>query len=218
MTTPLPHPHKTLVSLAEARAWSAGKFLIQRKMDGVLARREVGRAVLLGELVTARSGAFLTALDRAYIAKYGSFFAALTVESIGGKNILKYNTAARCWILSDLVYKFPPDVIIVPQRTVPEALTDEEGYVAHALDAPWGNMLCHKQASIYVCRVTSTGASQSVGICDAETGVDRGRLMLGGGACDRVRVGSIVRCEAMSEHEGGKLRQATKCREFLVKF
>lgn len=215
----LPHPKKTLVTLAEARQWSAGEYLVQIKADGVLARREVAGATLLGETVTARSGAYLTKRDRALIAAHnGSFFAAFTVEAVHGENILNRSTRERWGILCSYVGQFPPDVVLVEPATVPDKLTDEEGYVAHAWGDAWGNMLAVKQTGIYTCRVSSVGNKQSVGIVDAETGIDRGRLTLNGGACDRVRVGSIVRCEAMGEHGGGKLRQAVKCRDWLCSY
>ncbi len=218
MTT-LPHPEKTLVTLAEARQWSPAACLIQRKLDGELSTRRVGNAVLLGELVRAKSGAFLSVDDRERIAAHGSFFAAFTVMELDGRNLLAADTATRWAALGALAPAFPADVVMVGQTTVPEAIpADVEGYVAHGWFAAWGEMQAVKQATIYTCRVTSVGNKQSVGIVDAATGVNRGRLTLNGGAVDRVRVGSIVRCEAMGEHDGGKLRQAVKCREFLVTF
>jgi hypothetical protein len=215
MTT-LPHPKKTLVTLAEARQWSPQQYLIQRKFDGELARREVAGAILLGELVTERSGAFLTAEDRALIARHGTFFAAFTVESVFGDNLLNRTTRERWGILCSFAGHFPPDVILAAQTTVPASLTTEEGYVAHGWDAPWGTMLAVKQASIYVCKVSSTGGTQSVGIVDAATGEARGSVKLGGGKSDHVRVGSVIRVEGMSLTDDGKIRQPKPCREWLV--
>ena len=214
----LPHPRKTLVTLAEAREWSTSQFLIQRKLDGSLARREVAGAVSLGELVTARSGAFLTPADRALIAKHGSFFAAFTVESVHGEKMLTKSTRERWGILCSFAPYFPADVVLVESATVPDMLTGEEGYVAHKWSDGWGEMLCHKAEDIFTCRVTATGGTQAAQICDAATGQARGACKFGGGAIDRVRIGSVVRIAGMGLTDAGKIRQPTLCREWLVKF
>jgi hypothetical protein len=71
----------------------------------------------------------------------------------------------------------------------------------------------------YRCRVISTGATQSVGIADAETGADRGHVTLRGGKCDRVRVGSAIKVEGMGLTAAGRIREP-RCTEkvWLVKF
>lgn len=214
----LPHPRKTLVSLDEARQWSAADYLVQRKYDGELATRRVGNAVLLGELVRAKSGAFLTAPDRARIDRHGSFFAAFTILSIDGANVLEFSTAHRWRALGELVPSFPPDVVLAEiVHNVTWAMAGgAEGVCAHAWGDAWGSMLCHKAGGIWTCRVTRIGNTQSVGIADAETGAARGNVKLGGGKCDRVRVGSVIRVEGMGLTDKGLIRQPVLCREWLV--
>ena len=93
-----------------------------------------------------------------------------------------------------------------------------EGVVAVDWSAPWGNLVAHKANSIHTCRITSTSGKQSVGIADAATGQDRGRVKLGGGKADQVRVGSIIRVEGMGLTDAGKIRQPQPCREWLIQF
>jgi hypothetical protein len=52
---------------------------------------------------------------------------------------------------------------------------------------------------------------------DAETGQDRGRVKMGGGKCDQVRIGSIIRVEGLGLTDLGKIREPRACREWLVK-
>jgi len=213
----LPHPRKTIVTLAEARGWSAGEYLIQRKLDGCLARREVAGAVLLGELVTARSGAHLTPADRALIAQHGSFFAAFTVESVHGENVLPRTTHERWGILCSYQPHFPADVVMVGPATVPDSLTTEEGYVAHPWGSGWGEMLAVKQEQIYECEVTAIGGTQSVEVKVLATGAIC-RVKLGGGKVDQVKRGSRIRVECLNLTDDGKLYQPRPCREWLISF
>ena len=198
------------------RNFSAQDYLIQRKMDGQIATREVAGAVLLGELVSARSGAFLTSADRALIATHGSFFAAFTVLSVSGENMLAKSTDERFAMLYRCAVQLPPDVVLVNQATVPEKLIDEEGYVAHAWGDAWGNMFAVKQTSIYECRVTATGSRQSVEVQVLATGATC-RVTLAGGKVDQVRVGSIIRVECLNVTDDGRLYQPRPCRDWLMK-
>ena len=215
------HPKKRLISRGEMAAIIAGgNFLCQRKYDGVLARRTFENVTLLGELVTARSGAFLTPADRALIAAHGSFFAAFTVETVDSENVLPVSTTIRSCVLNGLAERFPADIIQAETVTDIDAAMQSgaEGVCAHSWGDSWGEMLAHKANSIYVCRVASVGNSQSVGIVDAATGEARGNLKLGGGKADRVRVGSVIRCEGMGLTDKGLIRQPVACREWLVTF
>ena len=94
-----------------------------------------------------------------------------------------------------------------------------EGVCRKSLSATWYDAMevCKKSVTL-VCRVTSTGGTQSVGIADPVTGQDRGAVTLRGGKCDRVRVGSLIRLEAMEIHPSGKLRQPTLCTNWLVQY
>ena len=214
----LPHPSKTIVTLAEARQWSHGDFLVQRKLDGELDKFTIAGADILCEFMKRKSGGFYTADDEAMFAKFpNGWRAALTVAAIHGENVLHKSNYERWNTLRHLSRDFPDDIIIVEQCDVPENLTTEEGYVAHSWDAPWGTMQAVKQATIYVCRVSSMGGTQSVGIADAATGAALGNVKLGGGKCDRVRVGSLIRVEGMGLTDKGLIRQPVCCREWLVK-
>src|SRR3990167_9212525 len=88
-------PRKQMVTMDEAGRWRADDFLIQRKYDGDFRARQYGHALLLGELVRPKSGAFRTAEERALLNAHGSFFAAFTVASIDGRDMLKESTRAR---------------------------------------------------------------------------------------------------------------------------
>lgn len=214
------HPRKQIVNIATMRSFSPQDYLIQRKYDGELATRELAGAVLLGELVKYKSGGFFTEDDKVLITQYGEFFAAFTVAAVHGENILHRPTRERWGILCSFAAQFPPDIILAgPVDDVEtQFLNNIEGICAHDWDAPWGNMFCVKVNTIFVCRVTATGGTQSVGICDAETGQDRGHVKLGGGKCDNVRTGTVIRVEAMGLTDAGKLRQPVPCRDWLVKY
>jgi len=219
----LPHPRKHLVTLAEARGWSPVDYLIQRKYDGELSTRRVGNAVLLGELVRAKSGAFLTNDDRQRIERHGSFFAAFTLLELNGRNMLTESTRTRWNELCATLCREPRDgALVIADVIAPEIIEacmmsgNFEGVCAHGWGDTWGSMLCHKVESIYVCRVTATGGTQSAQICDAVTGEARGACKFGGGAIDRIRVGSVVRIAGMGLTYSGKIRQPVLCREWLV--
>lgn len=233
----LPHPRKEICTLQTMRNFSAQDYLIQKKFDGIFAKREIAGAVLLGELVTSRSGAFLTASDRALIAAHGSFFAAFTVASVHGENVLTRTTRERWGILCSFVPHFPPDMVLCEQTTVPDKLTTEEGYVAHAWGNSWGEIIAVKQSTTYLCRVTKTGGTQSVGIERIVGGENlgaeecrqwlaknpqfqtapAGNCKFGGGACDQVTAGqSFVRIEGMGLTDDNKIRQPTKARDWKL--
>lgn len=216
-----PHPDKRIISRAEMQhIIAAGNHLCQRKYDGCLSRREVAGSVLLGEIVTTRSGAFLTAADRALIARHGVFFAAFTVAEVDGKNVLNQSTATRWGMLNGLAGGFAPDMVLAETVTDVAGVFEAsgEGVCAHDLGGIWGEMLCVKVAEIFTCRITATGGTQSVQIADAVTGEMRGNVKLGGGAVDQVRIGSTIRIEGMGLTDAGKIRQPVKCREWLVNY
>ena len=222
----LPHPRKTLVTRGQAGGWCARDFLIQRKYDGELARVKVGTthaagAVVLAEFMRPKSGGFFTAADRAMHARFPlGWWAALTVEELHRENVLHESTAWRWGCLGKLASFFAPDMILAEVVADVDAAfaSGAEGVCAHAWAAPWGEMLAVKQGGVWTCRVTSVGNTQSVGIADSETGQDRGRVKLGGGKVDRVRVGSIIRVEGMGLTDAGKIRQSVACREWLVRY
>jgi predicted DNA-binding WGR domain protein len=220
------HPRKTIVTRETARLWSPAEFLIQRKLDGCFATRQHAGYTLLGELVSARSGAFLTTADRALIAKHTSFFAAFTVSGLAGANMLEMDTRTRWRALQSLARGFPADMVLAETVSDVDAVfaAGGEGCVAHPWGGVWPDMLACKVNGIYLCRVVETGATQSVRLCDAVTGQDRGSCKMGGGKCDQVRArsancdGSVIRVESMGLTESGKLRQPVLASEWLVQF
>ena len=218
----LPHPRKEIVSLITMRNFSGADFLRQRKYDGELSKLPIGGAVVLAEFMRKPiSGHHYTAADREMFARWpGGWWAALTVAEWQGENVLNESTALRWSHLQGLQRAFTPDILLADVVSDVQAVMDAgaEGVCAHAWESPWGEMFCHKVSGIYICRVTSTGATQSVGICDDASGQPRGNVKMGGGKCDQVRVGSIIRVEAMGETDAGKLRQPVPCREWLVRY
>jgi len=197
---------------------------LQRKYDGELAHVEVAGAVILAERMRGEiSGHFYTPEDRAMFRAYGEWYAAITVAQWqDGSNVLLKDTFRRWDYMATLVKFFPHNMLPADVYTTWEqaerALAfGAEGICAHAWDGAWGTMHCHKVQSVYECRVASVGNTQSVGIVDAATGTPRGNVKLGGGKSDQVRVGSVIRVEAMGETDDGKLRQAQPCREWLVR-
>ena len=220
MTTTLPHPSKTIITAAEMQARiDSGDGLALRKYDGELCQQTVAGATILCERMRGEiSGHLYNANDRAMFITYGEWFAALTVESIEGENILDFGARMRYGVWAELLPKFPPNMVLAETVTDVAATmaSGAEGVMWTDWSATWGRFLCHKAASIYICRIAENpGGKQSVAIVDAETGVDRGRITLRGGKIDRVQRGDLIRCEAVGEHDGKKLRQANPCRQWL---
>ncbi len=230
----LPHPNKTLIPFAERSQLECSDGLLTRKYDGETGDRRLenvqimvasprrGNVRLLGEFMrTEISGHFYTAADRAMFRSHPQgWFAVFRIMEIEGVNVIGWSTRQQRMLLCDMQHDFPPDMILAE-------LVKDIGYVigqgAEGVcwcdwEAPFGEMLCVKQNQIYNCRVTRTDSTQSVGICDAETGADRGNVKMGGGACDQIRVGSIVRIEGVGLTVKGLIREPKKCREYLVQF
>lgn len=208
---------------------------------------KIAGATFLAEFMrTPISGHFYTASDREMFARWpGGWWAVLTVMEIDGKNMLADSTYNRWGYCQSFSASFTPDIILAEKVTDMEACmaAGAEGVCAHAWDAPWGTMFAHKASGIYICEVVmEIGGTQSVGIAkvmsDELTAMSGdmaavrswlatrhsplvtspcGRVKLGGGKCDQVRVGSIIRVEAMGETDSGKLRQPVPCREWKVK-
>jgi hypothetical protein len=223
----LPHPRKLMATREQAREWQAADFLIQRKYDGDLSRVQLGGgATVLAEFMRPKSGGFFTAADHAMHARFPmGWWAALTVDELNGENVLHESTAWRWGCLRKLASFFAPDIVMAEVVTDVDAAFagGAEGVVGHAWEAPWGEMLAVKQGGVWTCRVTSVGGTQSVEIQivqspESTVGRPAGRVKLGGGKVDRVRVGSIIRVEGMGLTDGGKIRQPVACREWLVKF
>ena len=98
-----------------------------------------------------------------------------------------------------------------------------EGVVWQDWSWPYGEILAYKARWEGVCLVVAPpGGKQSVEIADAATGQPRGRIALRGGRCDRVRVGSLIKVNAMCLTDDGKLREpvldSDSPTSWLVKF
>lgn len=217
----IPHPRKTIV-----QAFPAGGRRT-RKYDGEFSVIEVAGCTVLAERVTAKSGAFLTAEDRALVAQHGAFYAAFDVVSHDGQSIRQSTTVDRAALLASLFLTSVPLCLggypVILAETVTESAESViarggEGVCWQDWSAPYGEMQVIKAASIYVCRITSRSTGQSVFIADAATGEARGAVALRGGKCDWVRVGSVIRVEGMGLTDAGKIRQPNPCREWLVSY
>ena len=216
----LPHPAKVLASAEELQSLiDGGAGIAQRKYDGCLARLDIGGGtVLLGERMAARSGAFLTAVDRADLARFGgTFFAAFTVESWQGQPVLNLAESERMAMLNGLT--LPAGVILAESvgNVAAVMASGAEGVVFRNGTSGWSSMAAHKAEGIWLCKVTRIDGTLSVGIVDAETGEARGNVTLHSGV-DQVRLGSIIRVAGMNLTKDGKIRQPTKCRDFLVSY
>lgn len=205
-------PRKKIVPLQDFQKLSSREYLIQRKYDGEFATREImfkgERFTLLGEKLRAKSSGLFDWKDKALLKRhYGSFFVAFSVDLPGATN------RDRWLKLSEIALSFTEDCYLAD--TVSDASfcmeSGGEGVCAHAWDAPWGEMLCVKQLNTWLCKVTAIGFTQSVEIADAATGEPRGNVKLGGGKCDRVRVGSVIKIEGMGLSDSGKIREPRPC-------
>ena len=216
------HPIKTIVTREQARAWSPADYCILRKYDGAFAVRACGDSILLGELMKTRSGQFQTAFDREMSKRFpAGWFAAWGIASISGENMLQRPARVRWAALQALSGDFPADMVLAEQISDVDACfaSGAEGVVAVPWGDVYGGMLCAKVEDIFTVRVTGrVGNTQSVFIADSQSGQPRGAVKLGGGKCDCVGVGSIIRVAGLGLTDAGKIRQPTPCREYLVKF
>ena len=124
MTT-LPHPEKTLVTLAEARQWSPHDYLILRKYDGEFNLLEYGGNFILAEFMRRPiSGHLYTKSDLEMFRRWpGGWWAALTVMECGGVPCLNLSTEARWAMLQGLSAKFTPDIVLAEVVTdIPAAM------------------------------------------------------------------------------------------------
>lgn len=245
----LPHTVKQIISRGEMAAIVAGgNHHVTRKYDGELCKVTVGGATILTEFMrTEISGHFYTASDRAMFKQFPQgWHAALAVMEWRGQNVLDCPMRDHVRTLQEILgFTYPPPRIIIAETVTDiEGVFNSggEGVCAHDWTAAWGQMACVKQSQIYLCRVTKTGGTQSVGIeriigaenlsveeCRQYIALmynsgcwktqDAGNVKLGGGACDQVIAGqSFVRIEGRGLTEKGCIREPTKCREWLVKY
>lgn len=227
----LPYPNKTIITREQMAALDPNEYLIQRKLDGELCHWiidvEDSRIVLLGELMRKKSGGLYTPGDLAMfnrLPKSGDWFCAFTVASVDGENWLDKSANDRFHLMLRYWKEFPRAIVVAEWALATTAFDfvescfkdGAEGVVAHKWDSPWGNMLCCKQGWLGVCRVFGlVPGSQSVFIMDAKDNTPRGKLKVG---LKNVRVGSLIRVEALAVHESGALREAKLCTNWLVEY
>lgn len=222
----LPHPNKTIITREQMAALEPAVWQLQRKFDGELSTHTIKSngtsIVILGELMKQKSGGMFTWFDITMFNRFKTWFAAFTIIEIAGQNVLHLPTSERWRVLKNSLEDFEPGMLLAgsghhPAGMVATCVADgAEGVVAHKWDSPWGNMLCCKQGWLGVCRVFGlVPGSQSVFIVDAGTGQARGKLKVG---LKNVRVGSLIRVEALSVHESGALREAKLCTNWLVEY
>ena len=205
----IPKPRKIAVTLASGRAWSGGGFLYLRKYDGCW--HPGGLAFNGHVLIVERMRP-----DAAHTAPW---FAAHSVASIAGQNVLNEPTRARWRDLCLMAMDFPAHVELAEcghggefVQTVIEA--GGEGVCAFDLDAPWGEMWVCKRIWEGVCMVTGfCGGTQSVTIADPATGQARGRVALRGGKCDQVQLGSMIKVQGVNLTAAGQVREPRLCRD-----
>lgn len=204
-SVPISKPRKIVVPLAEGLAWrGGGGFRYEEKMDGRFHIREVGASVVAGELM-----------------KDGRFF-AFDCLAIDGQDIRRAPLRDRLECLNRFSFLRPATGC--GSEFLEAALSrGAEGVVAKHLDAPYGEMFACKRIWEGLCAVTGfCGGVQSVTIADAATGQPRGKVALFGGKCDRVRIGSILKCVGMNLTARGSIREPRVCTDtpesWLVKF
>ncbi len=211
MTTHYNHPQKILVPVTEALAsWTEPGGIVMQKMDGEFAPIQVEDFIITAEKVR------------------GDGIYAFDLVRIGGEDItcepLSFRWAqlkARFGILADQRIGLVPAVDSRHGATLLQSVLDaggEGGVLKQWSDTYHTPMLAAKRGGIWVCRVSSVSGSQSVGIVDAETGQDRGRVTMAVGKVEKVKVGSVIRVEGMNLTAAGKIRQPVAARCWLVSY
>jgi len=202
-TESISHPAKICIPLEQAlREWK-GAGCYQLKMDGVFTVRRVSDGILVGETVR------------------GEFTAFDCVEYMGG-DMRPYPLETRLQCRNTLCSRDGITTVATVNTNGAAYLqhvlaNDFEGVVLKSSGSYYETMTACKRNQIHVCRVTSIGPGQSITVADAATGVARGCVPAGGGKCDRLRVGNIVRVECETIHDSGLFRGAKLCREYLLK-
>lgn len=195
-------PTKTLCTLAQAQAWGSGRMT--RKMDGVFEAREIAGLTVAGQLMRPKSGGFFTASDKARLAQFGEFWVALDIVSTD-------DTLTRMRHLLNIAKQFDGqrEILVETVTDIADAMAGgAEGVAWQSWDWGYGEILAYKARYEGLVRVSkAAGNTQSVEIEDAATRQPRGRIALRGGKCDIVKVGSILKINAMCLTDDGKLRE-----------
>lgn len=222
-TNKIAKPRKIVVPISEDLAWeNDGEHIYEQKMDGVFAVREV------------RGENFQVSIIAGEQMRSGEFH-AFDCPQFNCEDIRALPLRERLKMLNTLflshsnAYIIPPHFRIVPALNYQPSTLNEiwqrggEGIVRKRLDAPWGTpMECCKRLETFHCIVTARGNGQSVEIADSTTMQPRGNVKLGGGKCDRVRVGSILKIEGFGLTSAGMIREPRPDKDgpnsFLVRY
>ena len=177
--------------LADGLRWPVdGAYRFEEKLDGRWHQRQVGGAVLVGELM--RNGAFY-AFD--ILEQDGQDLRALPLRerliALDALPVLRPAAGAGGAFLASVLAR------------------GGEGVVAKQLDAPWGwTWYKCKRCEVFYCRIIEldpwTGGAV---VADRETGERRGRMALRSKS-NQVRVGSVLKVEAYGLTARGLLREA----------
>jgi len=238
-------PRKVCVPVADAVRWRGNDCLLQRKYDGEFEVRTVQMGgldiTMAGEFMKHKAGGLYTAADHANFAKYGVWMAAFDLLTIGGLDVssdpLRWRWAQLCALAP---YWEPRSGLVLAEsgfggEFVSAVLdTGGEGVVAKPWQMPWNTVMwAAKPLQTFYCMVTGfCGGRQTVKIAridgdkphavDVPSIVPCGTLAMRGLKCDRVRIGSIVKVEALGLTPAGLLREARLCADtatsWLVKY
>jgi hypothetical protein len=214
-------PVKRLVTTAEASAW---RGLCWRKMDGEFATATFrapsggGKGGLIAdlqvEIMRKRSGGIYTPSDLGKFERYGVWHAITDVLSVDGLDIWNDPTRRR-WHYARLVESLlrASDGVFLADcgcggEFAEKCLADGgEGAVFKDANAGYGAMLAVKGTWEGVLEVYDVTGTQSVGIRDPISKQPRGRCKLGGGKCDRVKEGSLIKIMGLCITDDGKVRE-----------
>jgi hypothetical protein len=232
---PISKPRKIVVPIAVGLAWTNEPgYIVQEKMDGMFAIRVLGslkcETILAGEQM--RNGEF-HAFD---CLQYNGE----DVRNLRLSERLKLLNAI--FLSHSNMHLLPPEFRRVVDHADGGALLREvlarggEGVVRKRLDGPWGvPMEACKRLETFTCVVTGMGSTQSVKISRIINGGEFregdpsgfaeehfyqslettpcGSVKLGGGKCDRVRVGSILKIEGFGLTRDGQIREPRPCKD-----
>lgn len=189
------HPSKVVIPVEQAFVtWKNDGSIFQEKLDGKFHLKSVAGGVLAGEMMP--SGEFFAWDCVRYAGE--DLRACELMTRLNAMNILCRNNGVRI-----VESSFDGTVLL---RSVLDR--GGEGVVKKSPHASYYlPMIAAKRVQVFICRVSSVGGKQSVGIVDNLTGQDRGRVSLFGGKADRIRVGSILKVEAYGETASGLLRE-----------
>ncbi len=210
-------PRKRIVSIAEALKWKpSGNFVYQLKKDGRFFPQEFGEFGIITEKM-----------------KSGILWAH-TLYRIGGDDLSNTPLCDTMPVLRKIVphlaLKYPM-LKLIPEFSGGEGVEmlfsqKEEGGCAKCLDFPYGEMHVVKRSQVFYTRIIALGEFVSsvemelLPDLNAETLAQPigslqncGKMPLRSTKYDRVRRGSVLKVEAYSQNESGKLREATPCKD-----